>query len=59
MQAARCKGRKPGRPRALSDVQIIRVRRMAICDKLPLSVIAHEMKVSKTTVWRALSETTA
>lgn len=55
MQAARLKGRKPGRPKVLSDVQTFRVRRMAICDEMPLSVIAHEMKVSKTTVWRALS----
>lgn len=55
MQAARLKGRKPGRPKVLSDVQTFRVRCMAICDEMPLSVIAHEMKVSKTTVWRALS----
>ncbi len=55
MQAARLKGRKPGRPKVLTDVQTFSVRRMAICDEMPLSVIAHEMKVSKTTVWRALS----
>lgn len=57
MQAARRKGRMPGRRRALTDVQVFRVRRMAICDEMPLSVIAHEMKVSKTTIWRAVSNT--
>jgi DNA invertase Pin-like site-specific DNA recombinase len=56
MQAARRKGREPGRPRVLTDVQVFRVRRMAICDEMPPGVIAREMKVSKTTVWRALSD---
>ena len=55
MQAARLKGRTPGRPKVLSDVQTFRVRCMAICDEMPLRVIAHEMKVSKTTVWRAVA----
>lgn len=54
MQAARRKGRKPGRPALLTPYQEFAVQRMAICEDVPLSVIAEEMNVSKTTVWRAV-----
>lgn len=56
MAAASRKGRKPGRPRRLDDLQIHRVQTMAICDELPPAVIAKRMQVSKTTVWRAVSK---
>ena len=55
MQAAKRKGRKPGRPAALTLSQQLTVQRMAICDEMPLRVIAEEMCVSKSTVWRAVS----
>lgn len=54
MQAARRKGRKPGRPAALTTSQEFTVQRMAICDDVPMDVIAARMKVSKTTIWRAV-----
>lgn len=56
MEAARRKGRKPGRPKRLNEGQTYRVQCMAIRDELPLSVIADEMKVSKSTVWRAVAD---
>lgn len=54
MQVARRKGKKPGRPPALTPCQEHRAQRMAICDDMPLAVIAAKLGVSKTTVWRAV-----
>lgn len=56
MQAAQRRGRKPGRPAVLTPCQELTVQRMAICDDMPLEVIAARMQVSKTTVWRAVSK---
>lgn len=56
MQAARKKGRWPGRPRRLNPAQIDQVHRMALCDELPLNLIAERMTVSKSTVRRAVAE---
>lgn len=54
MRAARRKGRKPGRPPALTACQELRAQRMAICDDMPLEFIAQKLGVAKTTVWRAV-----
>jgi DNA invertase Pin-like site-specific DNA recombinase len=56
MQAAQRRGRKPGRPAVLTPSQELTVQRMAICDEMPLEVIAARMKVSKTTVWRTVAK---
>jgi len=56
MLAAQRRGRKPGRPAALTPSQELTVQRMAICDDMPLEVIAARMQVSKTTVWRAVAK---
>ncbi len=54
MQAARRKGKKPGRRPVLTPCQELRAQRMAICDDIPLEVIAAKLGVGKTTVWRAV-----
>ena len=59
MQAARRKGRKPGRPPALTLSQEFRVQRMSVCDGIPMDVIAVRMGVSRTTVWRAVQKVRA
>ncbi|AXM98042.1 recombinase family protein [Pseudomonas plecoglossicida] len=56
MQAAQRRGRTLGRPRALTANQELTVQRMALCDEIPLELIAARMKVSKTTVWRAVDK---
>lgn len=32
------------------------MQRMALCDEIPLNPIANRMKVSMTTVWRAVAK---
>lgn len=59
MQAARLKGRKPGRPRQLSTEQVDYARALSQQQHSSLADIAQKMKVGKTTVWRALSRTTS
>jgi DNA invertase Pin-like site-specific DNA recombinase len=56
MQAAQRRGRTLGRPRALTASQELTVQRMVLCDEIPLDLIADRMKVSKTTVWRAVAK---
>ena len=54
MQAARRKGKKPGRPPALDSCQELRAQRMVICDDIPMEIVAARLGVGKTTVWRAV-----
>lgn len=56
MQAAQRRGRTLGRPRALAKSQELTVQRLALCDEIPLAPIANRMKVSMTTVWRAVAK---
>lgn len=56
MLAARRRGRRPGRPPALNASQERVVQRLAIRDDVPMELIADRMKVSKTTVWRAVAK---
>jgi len=56
MRAAQRRGRKLGRSAALKPGQALAIQRIAICDDMPLEVIAARMKVSKTTVWRAVAK---
>lgn len=54
LQAARCRGSKLGRPRCISDEQIVLARLLS--DDISLSDIAIRLNVSRTTLWRALTK---
>lgn len=54
MAAARVKGRQPGRPRRLSPAQVFHAQCLAAVDEMSIAAIATEMKISKTTAWRAV-----
>ncbi|MFT3815210.1 MAG: recombinase family protein [Acidovorax sp.] len=56
MQAARRKGKQPGRPPALDPCQEFRAQRMVICDDIPMEIVAATLGVGKTTVWRAVQK---
>ena len=55
MEAARRRGRPIGRPRRLSRQQVEEARRLAAVDHRSLREIAAQMRVARTTVWRALA----
>jgi len=56
MQAARRKGRMPGRPRRMNTQEIAHARFLFDAKVLSLAGIANAMKVGKTTVWRAVAQ---
>lgn len=53
LQAARRRGSKLGRPRSLSDEQIVLAR--SLLNDLPMIDVAAQLNVGRTTLWRTLS----
>ncbi len=54
MEAARRKGRRPGRPPRLDADQRRQINALARND-VPMAAIARQMRVGKTTIWRAIT----
>jgi DNA invertase Pin-like site-specific DNA recombinase len=56
LRAARKRGKRLGRPRAMSDEQIAQAQRMAFVERLSMAEIAASLKVGRTTLWRTLQD---
>lgn len=54
LRAARDRGRRLGRPRAMSDEQVAEAQRLANVEHLSPAKIAAILKVGRTTLWRTL-----